>query len=316
MRVGVVHDPHGGERTRQQSRLLPELPSRGVLGGLALLEAPPGKLPQTPQQTRVGPPTHQPPVARPERERRRDDQRGRRPRDPSREHRRVWQFLARTARRRDRARGTDGVPREADGLPELHDRLVERARALGGELGGERGAEPLADQGGTDVAPFEGPARGNAKPVRLERDDPHVEGEACHGGCDVLPDARQRSQPFDGRREAPSVLSHEDLGRRVQVAGPRVVTGALPGLQDVFETGRREPLDVREPREEGLVALRDRRNAGLLEHHLGDPQPVRVPVEPPRQRPAVRGEPSEQGPSARPPTGHPRPHGMPDETKH
>ena len=109
------------------------------------------------------------------------------------------------------------------------------------------------------------------------------------------PDARKGLELGDGGGEAPRPLPHDPAGRHVQVVGAGVVAGALPDLQHPADWGARERLNGRERAHEPLEVRRSLRDAGLLEEDLRDPDPVRIPIATPRQRPLVETVPSQEG---------------------
>ena len=79
------------------------------------------------------------------------------------------------------------------------------------------------------------------------------------------------------------------------MAGPGVVSRALPGLQDLNAVRVGQSRDRGEPSHETLE-VRDRlSDAGLLQEDLGDPDPVRVAIATPGERATVGPEPSKKG---------------------
>src|SRR6266480_4273243 len=69
----------------------------------------------------------------------------------------------------------------------------------------------------------------------------------------------------------------------MQVARPRVVAQAAPQREHVVEVRPGERFHVREAREEALVVRNDRRDLGLLQHHLRQPDAIRIARLLPRQ---------------------------------
>ena len=70
-------------------------------------------------------------------------------------------------------------------------------------------------------------------------------------------------------------LDHR-LRAGMQVAGARVIAEPGPCAQHVVERRRRQRVDRRPARQESRVIRRDRLDGGLLQHDLGQPDPIRV----------------------------------------
>ena len=119
------------------------------------------------------------------------------------------------------------------------------------------------------------PARQHALDVRVQdRGPPAValRDDRRRGG------AADPGQPLDSLQLAgkdPAVLPHDDAGRPVQVARPRVVPQAAPQVQHLVEIGLRQARHIREPRKEPCEVGDDRAHLGLLQHDLRHPDPVR-----------------------------------------
>ena len=202
----------------------------------------------------------------------------------SRERSGVREGSAGAARPGDGACLAPRTDREADRLTELHDRLIERPGRAAVEQPGERVREAALYSGRANVARLAGPPCGDADPVRFERDRRCLEGDRGDRARDVRSHARQRLEALDRGGEAPSMIGDERAGRLVHVAGPSVVAGTLPDLEDGAEAAGGEGRDVREPLEEPFV-VRDRLgDPGLLEEDLGEPDVVRLVVASPRER--------------------------------
>ena len=146
----------------------------------------------------------------------------------------------------------------------------------------------------TDVPLLERPTGGDPEPVRLERDDRLVKGEARDRRADVRSAPGELRELARGPREDPVPGADDLAGGGTQVPRPGVVSGPLPRLQDVVLRRARERRDGRVFREEREVPRDDGGDPRLLEEHLGDPDPVRVAVGAPREGPTVEGEPGEE----------------------
>ncbi len=153
----------------------------------------------------------------------------------------------------------------------------------------------LADERVPHVPLLKRPAGRDPLPVRLERDHGTTERDRRNGSGGVRPDARKGLELGDGGGEAPRPLPHDPAGRHVQMVGAGVVAGALPDLQHPADRGARERLNGRERAHEPLEVRCSLRDAGLLEEDLRDPDPVRVSVATPWQRPPVEPVPSQEG---------------------
>jgi hypothetical protein len=90
------------------------------------------------------------------------------------------------------------------------------------------------------------------------------------------------------------MVPHDPPGRLVEVVGARVVSRALPDLQDPAHGSPCEVLDAGKLRNEAREVPRRRRDARLLEEYLGNPDMVRDSVSTPRKRTTVAAEPPEK----------------------
>ena len=198
------------------------------------------------------------------------------------------------------ATDTDGtalaarVPRRADRGPQLHERLVPVARPLGRhELPREGPGAPLQGGAGGDLLQEEQP-REHALDVAVHQGLGLLVGDGADGAGRVLAHARQRAHVRGGRGEAPPVLLLHDPRGGVQRPRTTVVaeTGPLP--QDVLLRRLRQGRHRGEAPEEAHPALGDDLHAGLLEHHLADPDAVGIARPPPWQVPRRLAIPGEQ----------------------
>ncbi len=303
----MANDAEAPERTHPEARLLGEFPPGRRLGRLSRLDPTAGEFPQAPEQPGVRAPLDEPStrplldeddrrslVRLPERRSSGGDRPG------------VRKLVNGPAARRDRAVRAAGSMRRADRLPEFHHRLAERTGPVAREDRRQGGLQAGPGRESANVTGLERPPGGDADPVRFQRYDGPVEGEAGDRPGDVRADAGERLETLDGVREPARVLGHDRARGRMEVAGPRIVPRAFPGLQDGGKRGPRQRRDGRKLRHEPIVPVGRRGDPCLLEHHLGDPDPVRVPVATPRERPTVRREPGEQGRRDRGIEGDPR----------
>src|SRR5262249_46596395 len=108
----------------------------------------------------------------------------------------------------------------------------------------------------------------------------------------VLAEPGQRAERL--RRARPPAGARELTRRGVKVPRPGVVPETRPGREHVLLRGAREPLEVREPLEELLVTSEDGRDGRLLEHDLGDPDPIGVARSPPGETAPLPAKPRDQ----------------------
>jgi hypothetical protein len=201
----------------------------------------------------------------------------------------------RAARERDRARRAIRSGRPTDRLPELHDRLVELAGVRSGQDRNEGLIESTEDERVSQVPVLPGPTSGDPPTVRLERDHGLIERDRRDGAGDVRADARQGLEFGNGGGEATLPRPHDPAGRREQVVGAGIVAGPLPDLQDPAHGRARERANRGERAHESLEVRGRLCDARLLEEDFRDPDPVRVPVVAPGQRPMVEAVPSDEG---------------------
>lgn len=301
--VAMADNPDRGEPADREARFLPELPTGRLLRTLSGFDLPPGEFPEPAEELlwrpaldkqairSVGHDDHGPPDVRPP---------GSTPapgQPPG-----VVELAERAAAIGDRALRASRAPRGADGLPELHDRLVERAGRVRAERAAELLLEAPPDGHRTEFPLFPRPAGGDPEPVRLEGHRRDAEGHRGDRPGDVRAHAGHRLEAGHGRRDTATVTGDDLPRRRVEVTGPGVVAGALPELEDPFEGSGGEGGDVGKGADEPFEVRRRLVDARLLKQYLGDPDAIGVPVLPPRERPAVGREPCQEGrddPSAR-----------------
>ena len=125
-----------------------------------------------------------------------------------------------------------------------------------------------------------------------------VEGDAEDGAGGVRADPRQRPQgrPLCGQLSA---MFFDDLtGCSMQVAGTGVVTKPLPEFEDVLQVSRRQCLDGGKAFHPAFEVASCRLRAGLLQHHLADPDRIGGALASwgctPGQQPALVGVPVHQ----------------------
>jgi hypothetical protein len=136
----------------------------------------------------------------------------------------------------------------------------------------------------------------HALEVRVHRRVRLAEGQRADRRRGVGADAGQRAQRLRLARHAPGVLRHDPARRRVQVARARVAAKPAPVAEHLLlDRHGGDRGGVREARDESLEMPRHDADAHLLQHHLADPDAVRV------RQGAGRGAPGQQAAVARVP---------------
>ena len=178
------------------------------------------------------------------------------------------------AARGHRALAADRRARAADGRAELHHRLVERRRAAGREQ-------------------LRGPPRELARRVERRRRGARARGARW---CRRRRPARSHAnEPTAAAVYGPTPGSSvRSSGQPCAATSPRgalqrqraaVVAEPAPVREHLARGRGRERARVGEALQPALVVRDDPRRLGLLEHHLGHEQRVRVARRAPRQRP-------------------------------
>lgn len=185
---------------------------------------------------------------------------------------------------------------QADGGTELHQRLVESARM--------RGRHRLLREPPHHLLRVDEPQ------VLLEaehaREDPHdvavddrrslSVGEAGDGARGVGPDAADGQKLRHRGREIPREARDDVFRSFVEPAGAAVVSEPAPQREDLFERGVGEVVETRKSSQKPAVERHHGGNAGLLQHHLADPDAVARPIAAPRQVASVGREPGREEP--------------------
>jgi hypothetical protein len=194
----------------------------------------------------------------------------------------------------DRTFGAARRPGRAERGAELHQRLVQVARA--GSLREVAGLLPqpgLCGRPAQVLADAEQPGE-NPRDVPVDDRLRTVERDRGHRARRVAPDTRELAQRLRIVGKPPGVPGHDHARSPLQVSRARVVAETRPQTEQRVGLGAGEALDVGKARQEALVVRDHRVDAGLLEHRLGDPDRVGIARAPPRQIAPVRVVPREQ----------------------
>ena len=121
------------------------------------------------------------------------------------------------------------------------------------------------------------------------------EADGRDGSRRVVPDAGQGAEGVVVGRKLAAVLLADDAGGFLEVAHPAVVAQTLPELVQLFFLTGRQRRDVRQRRQKALIIRQRRRDAGLLQHDLAQPDVVRAGVGAEGQDALVPVKPFQQG---------------------
>ena len=230
--------------------------------------------------------SHRPPKSRPARDGRagarphlrhgaRDRERAPRPAAPRARELRGAPFPARGAgvahrAPRARGRGLRGTP-----SPELHERLVEVARPIRRDEVARRAPRAAAATPARRLA-VDAKSRARTRP-RSRRPPRAGSAKAMLATAPAVygpnPGSARSASSEAGQ---PAVARERRARRGEQVPGARVVAEAAPEREDLVLWRRRERRQRRESRDEPRVVRDHRRDLRLLQHHLREPDAVRV----------------------------------------
>ncbi len=287
------------ERTGREPGLLPKLPSCGRLRGLQPFPMAARQLPEPAEKTLQGSALDEVATPADQRHDRAPVDRPSGPGPTGRDPVRVEPLPAEPAVPGDRTDRASRCAGGADRLTELHHGLGKPSRGLTGELPGEDRGEPGPDVRSVDPAGFTDPPGGDPETVRFQGNDRLSERLRGQRPSDVGPDP---GEPLElGRAPGPPAPVEFDQlpGGPVEVAGPGVVAHPLPGLEHLRAGRPGERPEGGEPPDKPTVGGDRLVDPGLLEDHLGDPDPVRVRPTPPRERPGRSVEPAPERPGSR-----------------
>ncbi len=129
--------------------------------------------------------------------------------------------------------------------------------------------------------------RSHAAHIAVQNGNPLAVAKSRNRRCAGRPYAWQGLQLLRAARKHPAVLRQHLLRAEQQVPRPTVVTQAAPQRQHLVNTGLRQGLQAGKTLHKARVVRQHGGDLGLLQHHLGQPDPVRIALELPRQAAAA-----------------------------
>ena len=187
-----------------------------------------------------------------------------------------------------------GAVRHTDQCAQLHQSLVVVARLFGGLMLHDPGRKSsfyrrFCNNAGVIIQSGKHPQH-----ISVHRRDSQPEADGRDGSRCVVPDTGQSAEGVVVGWQLPAVLLTDDAGGLLQVAHPAVVAQPLPELVELFFFARRQRGNVRQGGEEALIIGQRRRDAGLLQHDLAEPDVVGAGVGAEGQDALVLVEPFQQ----------------------
>ena len=199
------------------------------------------------------------------------------------------------AQRRQRTLLTERCAvRHTDQCAQLHQSLVVVARLLGGLMLHDPGRKSSFYRRFCNNARVIIQSGKHPQHISVHRRDSQPEADGRDGSRCVVPGTGQSAEGVVVGWQLPAVLLTDDAGRLLQVAYPAVVAQPLPELVELFFFARRQRWNVRQGGEEALIIGQRRRDAGLLQHDLAEPDVVGAGVGAERQDALVLVEPFQQ----------------------
>jgi hypothetical protein len=166
--------------------------------------------------------------------------------------------------------------RDADRRPEVHQALRVRLDAARRQERRRR-VPQLALAPASARSPPNASTRASTRltlPSRIATRSPNE--NAAIAAAVERPMPGQRREPLARARELGAVLGDDRLRGAMQVAGPAVVAEPAPEREHVVERRRGERAHVGKAGDEALEVAEHGRDLRLLQHHLGEPDAVRI----------------------------------------
>ena len=162
--------------------------------------------------------------------------------------------------------------------PQLHERLIP----IPGPIGIDELAGSLPQARSRGVLEVE-EAGQHAPHVSIHGGHYLAVDDARDGARGVLADPRKRPETLGVLREHPAEPLPHDQGRAPEIPGPRIIAEPLPCLEHGLFVSLRKIRHRGKALHPAEVVGNRRLDAGLLEHDLGDPDPVWLPALSPRE---------------------------------
>jgi hypothetical protein len=131
--------------------------------------------------------------------------------------------------------------------------------------------------------------------IRIDRGYRTFVGKTGDGARSVSADSRQLAEVSRIFWKHSPVIPHDLLSQPMQVGGPAIIAEPLPALSDREYPSGGQSVDIGIRVQEAVIVGLDPRHLGLLEHELGDQDPIRIASSAPREVPPVLAKPAEQG---------------------
>ena len=110
----------------------------------------------------------------------------------------------------------------------------------------------------------------------------------------VTTEPRKFGDEIDVFRKFRVMFLGKDLCGSVKIASPSVIAEAFPKFQDIRLGSRGQIGDGRKTFEEAMKIRNDGRHGRLLQHHLADPDAIRIAIMAPGDVAGMAAEPREQ----------------------
>lgn len=193
-------------------------------------------------------------------------------------------------------------PGGADERAEFHQGLIGDPRVGAGAWNQRTGCRlQSTPSGGIVLGSRMEHAAEDAVHVRVDRRCVPLEGKRGHRAGGVGADTRQGTEGVDTVGECATLLADDVTCQAVQVGGPAIVSEASPRLPDRSRPRLGQGLEGGEARKEVMPVSFDPGDLRLLEHDLGDEDPVGIARPTPWQVTAVAAEPLQESPLESPP---------------